>query len=62
MTSGSTGFGDVFPGEDRSNIVVDSVPFTPPDPRPSGCEGTWFYVIDAGSTLAFDLNVSAGIE
>lgn len=42
----------------RTNVVIDDIPQVTPDPRDE--DGTWMWMISAGSTMTCDLNVSAG--
>ena len=61
ISSGSSNFGDIYlQGDERSNISIDGIA---KNPVHSGeYTGTFWWVIPEGSTLAYDLNVTAGLE
>jgi hypothetical protein len=61
VSSGPSNFGDIYPqGDERSNISIDGIA---KNPVHSGeYIGTFWWTIPDGSTLAYDLNVTAGLE
>jgi hypothetical protein len=52
-------WGDTFPGDNRTNVTIDGIPQSAPDPRPPGKDGDWPWVVSAGSVLAYDFNINA---
>jgi hypothetical protein len=42
----------------RTNVVIDDIPQVTPEPRDE--DGTWMWMVSAGSTMTCTLNVSAG--
>lgn len=61
VSSGSTGFGDINSGSDaRANVVIDGTPVTAP--HSPEYEGTWWWRLGSGSTIAYSLIVDAGLE
>ena len=68
-TSGPTGFGPIDSGDARSNVVITNATYSsaqPPNPRPTGAEGTWGWEIETApgqtSTMTFDMNIVPGLE
>lgn len=49
-----------FSGDSRDNVVIDGVPTTAP--HTEDYDGEWWWKIGSGSTLAYNLVVSAGLE
>ena len=64
VSSGADGFTDDFwEGDSRTNVTINGVvPAEPPTPRPENLEGDWGYLVPNNQTMAFDLNVIAGVE
>lgn len=64
VSSGPDGFTDDFwEGDSRTNVTIDGVvPAEPPTPRPENFQGDWPYRVPNNQTMAFDLNVIAGVE
>lgn len=61
VSSGAGGFYDINTGSDsRANVVIDGTPITPP--HSPEYEGTWWWKIASGSTIAYDMIVDAGLE
>lgn len=46
----------------RSVVTIDGNPVEPPTPRPPEYLGDWTYLVPVNSTLAYNLNINAGIE
>ena len=42
----------------RTNVVIDDIPQVTPTPRDE--DGVWFWMVSAGSTMTYTLNISAG--
>jgi hypothetical protein len=51
-------YGDVYDGEERSEVYINGVEQTPT--RPPSVKGTWGWVVDADQTLSYNLNIIAG--
>jgi len=63
VSGGSDYYADSFwPGDSRTNVTLNENPVSPPVPRPTGLEGDWTWNVPVDSTLAFDLNINAGLE
>lgn len=63
IPGGATKFNDnYYPNDSRTNVTLDGIPVSPPDPRPSGQVGQWTWDILPGSILAFTLMVNAGVQ
>ena len=68
VSSGPTGFDVISSTDARSNVVITNATFSnpPPDPRPTGTEGTWGWEIETApgqtSTMTFDMNTDPGLE
>jgi hypothetical protein len=43
----------------RTNVYIDGVVQTTPDPRPEGENGTWYWNVAQGSTMTYDLTFVA---
>jgi hypothetical protein len=48
------------PNDERNTVTIDGEAATPPNPRPTGKFGTWFWPISVGSTFAFNVTVAQG--
>jgi hypothetical protein len=62
VSSGAENYRDIWPGDERSNVSIDGVAQSTPNPRPPETAGTWGWTVESGSVLAFDLNIVAGRE
>jgi hypothetical protein len=62
LSTGPTGFSATMVGDQRSNVYIDGVLQSTPNPRPSGRDGTWYWAVNQGSVLSYDLGVDAGFE
>jgi hypothetical protein len=62
ISSGSDEYRDIYAGDERSSVEIDGVLQSTPDPRPADQAGTWFWSVNQGSVLTYNLNVSAGKE
>jgi hypothetical protein len=63
VSAGPTGFyGIQLPTDCRTNVSIDGIPTSAPTPRPDGLTGDWYWIVPAGSTITFDLNIVAGVE
>jgi hypothetical protein len=62
ISSGSDEYHDIYTGDERSSVEINGVLQSTPDPRPADQTGTWFWLVNQGSVLTYDLNVSAGKE
>jgi hypothetical protein len=66
VSSGPTGFenisGRLNVSDTRSEVSIDSVIQSIPDPKPESETGTWWWVVPAGSTLSCQVDVQAGLE
>ena len=61
ISGGSSIYSDINPGSDcRANVVIDGTPTTAP--HSPEYNGSWWWKIPAGSTLAYNLVVNAGVE
>jgi hypothetical protein len=58
--SGSTGFSNIYYGESRSEIQINGV--TQPIVHSEEYTGTFWWIVPAGSTLSYNLNVASGQE
>jgi len=62
-SSGASGFLESYPaGDCRTNVTIDGVSQTTPDPRPTGLEGDWTWQIAEGNVLSYTLLVNSGLE
>jgi len=62
-SGGPSYFSDSFwAGDCRSNIVLDGVPQSTPNPRPPEQIGDWFWEVSQGSTLTCDFSTDPGLE
>ena len=60
VSSGDQEFGDNFwPGDSRTNVSLNGIPLVAD--RLSGFIGDWTWPVPVSSTLAFTLNINAGI-
>ena len=49
-------------GDCRTSVTLDGASIEPPSPRPPEQNGDWTYVAPVNSTLAYTLNIEAGVE
>jgi len=57
--SGPAYFSDaIYDGDSRTNVIINGVPQTTPDPRPDGLGGDWFWEVPTNQVMAFDLNIN----
>lgn len=54
--------GSFWQGDSRTNVTLNESPLSAPVPRPTGLGGDWTWNVPVDSTLAFDLNITAGLE
>lgn len=59
VSSGDTGFAYTAKTDSRNDVVIDGVPTTPDH---SDYPGTWWWAINSGSTLSYNLDIGAGVE
>ena len=60
VSSGDQEFGDwIWPGDSRTNVTINGIPGSAD--RLSGESGDWIWPVPVTSTLAFTLNINAGL-
>jgi hypothetical protein len=58
VSSGADTFGPIANAEPRSNVVINGVAQTT---DPGELPGAWFWIVNSGSTLAYDLEVDPAV-
>ncbi len=64
ISSGPNGFNAISPPEaddERSDVTVNGIPQSIPNPKTEP-DGTWWFIVPAGSTLSCNVDVRAGLE
>jgi hypothetical protein len=59
VSSGATGFVSTVSTDSRNDVVINGVPTTPDH---GDLPGTWWWTINSGSNLAYNLEITAGNE
>jgi hypothetical protein len=61
-STGATGFlsTNTYGNETKLNVTIDDVPKTPPDPRPTGKEGSWYWQVPVNGTMSFSAIIDQG--
>lgn len=63
VSTGPSVFEDLFwQGDCRTNVTIDGVAQTTPQPRPDGYVGDWNWVVNNNSILQYTLNINIGLE
>lgn len=68
-SSGSSGYSNILrewpnanPADPRSNVYIDGVSVTVSAEERGNLNGTWNYPVNSGSTISYDIAVTAGLE
>lgn len=63
VSGGVDYYDDMFwPGDSRTNVTMNGIALTPPNPRPPGQDGDWTWNVPVDSILGFDFLIDPGLE